>query len=413
MSNFNVCSTCGAPIQESKCEFCGNISKLIDKNESPYDYNNEQKRKAEKEFFLGNTDSALFDFEILYKINPKDPFIIVRRAQCLFYEKELDTSEFFSNLKIAHELAPTDDFLKFTIKSFIETLFYHNFFYKEKNPTGLCTYLIDLCNNKSLIDYAINILIDKTKKDNEETLALVLIYSSVNQIFKRLSSEEIKHQIFKNDLEYYIIVNVISKLNEVNKSFWKINRIKKEGGEISLEWDFNLEKLYVFDEIEFPFVEKIIDWYILRSFGGIYIGDGARSWEVEEWNKNLSKIPKDFKKIYIIEQLNEIISNTLQESYKLDGGYTYNYPLDDKLKKKGACFIATAAMDDYNHPIVIDLRQFRDEWLLKRSWGVSFTNWYYTHGPKAANIINQSTILKKITFYAIIKPLQVITKNLR
>lgn len=79
----------------------------------------------------------------------------------------------------------------------------------------------------------------------------------------------------------------------------------------------------------------------------------------------------------------------------------------------GGCFIATAAMGDYDHPVVMDLRMFRDNWLLKREWGVKFTNWYYTHGPKAANVIDKSTLLKKITFLTIVKPLQVITKKLR
>ena len=81
--------------------------------------------------------------------------------------------------------------------------------------------------------------------------------------------------------------------------------------------------------------------------------------------------------------------------------------------KTGGCFIATAAMGDYDHPVVMDLRQFRDNWLLKREWGVKFTSWYYTHGPKAANVIEKSLALKKITFYLIVKPLQVITKKLR
>ena len=82
-------------------------------------------------------------------------------------------------------------------------------------------------------------------------------------------------------------------------------------------------------------------------------------------------------------------------------------------KMKGLCFIATAAMGDYNHPVVVDLRTFRDEWLLKRKWGISFTNWYYTHGPKAASIIEQSKFLRKLTFCIVIKPLQVITKLMR
>ncbi len=82
------------------------------------------------------------------------------------------------------------------------------------------------------------------------------------------------------------------------------------------------------------------------------------------------------------------------------------------IEEKG-CFIATAAMGNYNHPVVMDLRMFRDNWLLQRDWGVSFTRWYYQHGPKAANVIEKSTILKKITFYMIVKPLQIITKNLK
>lgn len=84
-----------------------------------------------------------------------------------------------------------------------------------------------------------------------------------------------------------------------------------------------------------------------------------------------------------------------------------------KAPSSGGCFIATAAMGDYDHPVVMDLRMFRDNWLLKRDWGVKFTKWYYNHGPKAANVIDKSIILKKITFVALVKPLQILTKKLR
>jgi hypothetical protein len=82
-------------------------------------------------------------------------------------------------------------------------------------------------------------------------------------------------------------------------------------------------------------------------------------------------------------------------------------------KSNSGCFIATAATGDYNNPIVMDLRIFRDNWLLKRDWGVEFTRWYYTHGPKAANIIEKSIILKRVTYYLIVKPLHLITKRLK
>jgi tetratricopeptide (TPR) repeat protein len=81
-------------------------------------------------------------------------------------------------------------------------------------------------------------------------------------------------------------------------------------------------------------------------------------------------------------------------------------------QKKG-CFIATAAMGNYNHPVVMDLRMFRDNWLLKRDWGIKFTNWYYTHGPKAASLIEKSYFLRKAVFLLIVKPLQLITKRIK
>lgn len=85
----------------------------------------------------------------------------------------------------------------------------------------------------------------------------------------------------------------------------------------------------------------------------------------------------------------------------------------EKNKSSGGCFIATAAMGDYDHPVVMDLRMFRDNWLLKKDWGIKFTKWYYTHGPKAANAIEKSPFLKKMTFIVVVKPLQILTKKLR
>jgi hypothetical protein len=70
-------------------------------------------------------------------------------------------------------------------------------------------------------------------------------------------------------------------------------------------------------------------------------------------------------------------------------------------------------MGSYDHPVVVDLRIFRDNCLLTKKWGISFVNWYYTHGPKAARLINKSKVLKYITFIAIVKPLHHLSKILR
>ncbi len=77
---------------------------------------------------------------------------------------------------------------------------------------------------------------------------------------------------------------------------------------------------------------------------------------------------------------------------------------------KGACFIATVTMDGYDNPKVIELRQFRDEWILKRTWGEAFVNWYYYYGAKAAKAIEFSFVLKKLSYLFIVMPLVAFSK---
>jgi hypothetical protein len=96
----------------------------------------------------------------------------------------------------------------------------------------------------------------------------------------------------------------------------------------------------------------------------------------------------------------------------IDDKYTLEENSNISNKEEGGCFIATAAMGDYNHPTVIDLRLFRDNYLLKKSWGQKFTNWYYTHGPKVAKLIKHSRLGRKVTFFTIIKPLHFLVSNL-
>lgn len=65
--------------------------------------------------------------------------------------------------------------------------------------------------------------------------------------------------------------------------------------------------------------------------------------------------------------------------------------------KSGAtCFVASVAYDDPNHPDVMFLRLFRDEFLSYNKFGKSFINWYWINGPKLANCVGRSQILKNI-----------------
>jgi hypothetical protein len=78
--------------------------------------------------------------------------------------------------------------------------------------------------------------------------------------------------------------------------------------------------------------------------------------------------------------------------------------------KKEGCFVATAAMGSYNHPEVIELRIFRDNWILEKKWGKGFVTWYYHYGSIAAKFIEKSLVLKKICYLLIVKPLVYLTR---
>ena len=83
-----------------------------------------------------------------------------------------------------------------------------------------------------------------------------------------------------------------------------------------------------------------------------------------------------------------------------------------KKSGKGGCFIATATMGDYDHPLVKELREFRDQYLLERSWGKKFTKYYYKFGPYPAKVISNSNLLKKVSYVFIVKPLSFVARKI-
>lgn len=162
------------------------------------------------------------------------------------------------------------------------------------------------------------------------------------------------------------------------------------------------------------------DKHLLLTLDNNYAYNTSEVIKLVEFSINLFK--SDPAGHYLIlRKLNEVSSNSYDWSSVIKkhelcltelGKSLPNNSKKNNFKFDG-CFIATAAMGDYNHPVVIDLRQFRDNWLLKRNWGIRFTNWYYTYGPYAAKRIEKSNSLKVISYILIVKPLQLITKKLR
>lgn len=82
-------------------------------------------------------------------------------------------------------------------------------------------------------------------------------------------------------------------------------------------------------------------------------------------------------------------------------------------KNDNKCFIATATMGSYEHPTVMELRYFRDNWILQKSWGEGFVKWYYHYGAIAAKVIEKSFVLKRISYLLIVKPLYIFSKIIK
>ena len=80
-----------------------------------------------------------------------------------------------------------------------------------------------------------------------------------------------------------------------------------------------------------------------------------------------------------------------------------------QLCPSGACYIATMAYGDYNHPQVMVLRKFRDDYLSAKCWGRQFIKIYYKHSPRLVEKLSGhdriNSIIKKILdiFVALLK----------
>jgi hypothetical protein len=73
--------------------------------------------------------------------------------------------------------------------------------------------------------------------------------------------------------------------------------------------------------------------------------------------------------------------------------------------KKEGCFVATAVYGDYNHPIVMDLRIFRDSTLQQSMVGRRFIDIYYKRGPKFAKFIERKVIINTFIRIFLIRPI--------
>lgn len=64
-----------------------------------------------------------------------------------------------------------------------------------------------------------------------------------------------------------------------------------------------------------------------------------------------------------------------------------SYSLKSNNKSSEGCYIATMVYGDYDHPKVMVLRQYRDNYLMKSFFGRCFVKIYYCLSPKAVRVL--------------------------
>jgi hypothetical protein len=187
-------------------------------------------------------------------------------------------------------------------------------------------------------------------------------------------------------------------------------------------------------------LESIVSWFPEKSASGTnvlgrngveYVGQPVLRYIVGESEKRITFDPCDQ---YISEEvIQSVISckewediDAFQKNilrlyrYKLKKTYKLQikpFELMDVITQptqpKKGCFVATATMGNYNHPIVVELQHFRDHYLINKSWGKKFINFYYKNGPVIANQISKSIVLRKISLWLLIKPLTLATRLIK
>jgi hypothetical protein len=278
--------------------------------------------------------------------------------------------------------------------------------------------LIDICenlafNNREERDYAMKALLHKVSfidqgfRDFTRDVNSLEKSFNENDYFKSYDEQirrlELQLNANEIDSDSYEEKLLIAK-TKLYKSCWDILKIKS----------YDAEKLFNLNLISQKQLETIINREIKEESEKVNHEKKRKERELRskkefyvDYIQGKNKFTKDPESYISVKRQNKIYKEASNNSG------IGSMSIKSSAPAKPGCFIATSTMGNYDHPVVIDLRMFRDQWLLKRNWGISFTKWYYLHGPKAAKAIDRSIILKKLSYIIIVKPLQLITKKLR
>tara|TARA_A100001015_G_scaffold305315_1_gene397875 strand:- start:4466 stop:5104 length:639 start_codon:yes stop_codon:yes gene_type:complete len=110
---------------------------------------------------------------------------------------------------------------------------------------------------------------------------------------------------------------------------------------------------------------------------------------------NKFKMSEETKHKYI-ENLKIIRSNKRIEIDNIIGFNSRQYRHIHQPQSSSGCYIATMVYKDYNHPKVMVLRNFRDDFLLNYFIGREFVKFYYKYSPSLVELLKDKRSINNI-----------------
>lgn len=249
-----------------------------------------------------------------------------------------------------------------------------------------------------------------TKLDKLLTKEILLCFKMINNINTNINLNDLFEKI-AIILKDKVVEGVLFVKSEIDKDF---NALQIPTG--TLYAVNEMRKIPIQNKYGNIYREKLFEYFKILDFiarKNPTVTICEKTFVSIEYAVNMSKnfgnffykIDEDGENNIFLKRLRDFCKATIEKTNP-------NNNLTKESNSSG-CFIATATMGDYNHPVVKELRGFRDEWLLNRKWGINFTNYYYSHSPKIAKFIEDSILLKKLSFYLIIIPLIFYVKTIK
>ena len=113
----------------------------------------------------------------------------------------------------------------------------------------------------------------------------------------------------------------------------------------------------------------------------------------------------------------EFYKNHYDQLEKIENMQEYNETMNEMLDDwktqnsgGGACFIATATLGENDYRLSF-LRSYRDNYLLKRSFGRNLVKMYYEFGPSLSEFLKKHKVLNLVVKYFFIIPLSKLVKT--